>query len=91
MLVAVLLSALLASAQQSAEELFQKGDDCCDAEKYAEAAGYWLQAAQMGHAQSQCVIGVCYQEGIGVAVDNAQAIYWLTQAANQNDADAQCR
>ena len=56
--IIVAFLAITASAQQSVEELFQKGNDCGEKEQYVEAVGYWTQAAQMGYTQAQCVLGV---------------------------------
>ena len=48
------------------------------------------QAAEEGDPQAQCYLGVCYQNGQGVAQDYSEAVRWFRRAAEQNDAVAQC-
>lgn len=43
------------------------------------------------HAQAQRFLGVCYEQGEGVAKDPAKSIEWYTKAAKQGDADAQLK
>lgn len=45
-------------------------------------------AAVRGEVDAQYAMGLIYAEGRGVAVDLAQAHYWLTLAVEQGDADA---
>jgi TPR repeat protein len=40
-------------------------------------------------ARAQYNLGVAYENGQGVAMDDAQAAYWYRKAADQGDADAQ--
>jgi len=47
-------------------------------------------AAQAGDAQAQCYLGVCYQNGQGVAQDYHEAVKWFRRSAEQNDPVAQC-
>jgi hypothetical protein len=43
----------------------------------------------MGHADAQSVLGICYQDGYGVAQDYAEAVKWYRRAAALGDASAQ--
>ena len=48
------------------------------------------QAAEEGDPQAQCYLGVCFQNGQGVAQDNQEAVKWYRRAAEQDDPVAQC-
>ena len=48
-----------------------------------------LEAAQNGEVDAQYALGLIYAEGRGVAIDLAQAHYWLTLAVEQGDCDAE--
>ena len=47
------------------------------------------QAAEEGDLQAQCYLGVCFQNGQGVAQDYQQAAAWYRKAAEQGNASAQ--
>jgi TPR repeat protein len=68
-----------------------------EAEKAARAKVYAAQAravillqsqATNGSASAQCSLGLRYLNGQGCETNREQAIYWLTQAANQGDQEA---
>ena len=61
---------------------FDRGD-------YAAALSEWRAAANAGDADSQYAVGVLYDEGYGVAPDDAEAARWYRLAAEQNQIDAQ--
>jgi TPR repeat protein len=46
------------------------------------------EAADRGEVDAQYLLGLIYAEGRGVAVDLAQAHYWLSLAIAQGDKDA---
>jgi TPR repeat protein len=49
----------------------------------------WLQTqVTNGSPSAQYSLGLHYLNGRGCATNRDQAIYWITQAANQGDADA---
>lgn len=62
---------------------------------YGQTADTWFldelkMKANLGDAQSQWALGVCYQEGIeGAAQDDKQAVLWFRKAAEQGYAKAQ--
>ena len=57
---------------------------------YAEKMVHVLEeAADQGHAQAQCSLGVVYEQGQGVAQDYSAAMKWYRMAADQGDAQAQ--
>lgn len=53
------------------------------------AAALFRQAGDLGHAPSQYILGMCYENGRGVPHDVGQAAYWFRRAAEGGDADAQ--
>jgi len=55
----------------------------------AQAAAWYLRAAQGSHAQAQNNLGVLYYRGNGVPFDRRQAAHWYAQAAGQGHGWAQ--
>merc|ERR1719161_232378 len=47
------------------------------------AVEIWQELARSGEVNAQCNIGMCYQRGVGMPQDNAEAKKWLTKAAKQ--------
>src|SRR5437762_13996304 len=45
--------------------------------------------AEAGNAESQVELGLRYEQGKGVAKDQAEAVKWYRKAAEQNYAEAQ--
>jgi TPR repeat protein len=60
-----------------------------DAQDYAQAAVWYLKAADQSHAMAQFNLGVMYARGQGMAKDDAKAEVWIRKAAQQGDAGAQ--
>jgi TPR repeat protein len=50
--------------------------------------GVVREAALRGEVDAQYALGLIYAEGRGVAIDLAQAHYWLSLAIEQGDKDA---
>ena len=48
-----------------------------------------LQKAQAGDAAAQFNLGLCYENGNGVAQDMSKAVYWYRKSAEQGDAIGQ--
>jgi len=57
--------------------------------KVSEEVKMFLKLAEMGIADAQYNLGVCYEQGDGVAQDFKQAVYWYKKAADQGYAKAQ--
>lgn len=49
----------------------------------------YMELAQKGFDEAQYNLGVCYEQGDGIAQDFEQAVYWYKEAANQGYARAQ--
>jgi TPR repeat protein len=60
-----------------------------DRKDYATAFTKFRSAAQLGNAAAQALVGMMYDEGIGVAQDYKEAVRWYQLAAQQGYADAQ--
>jgi hypothetical protein len=54
----------------------------------AKAINWLKPQATNGSASAQCSLGLHYLNGQGCETNREQAIYWLTQAANQGDQEA---
>jgi len=54
-----------------------------------EIAARVLAAALAGDRDAQFSAGLVYARGLGVGIDLVQSYYWLTQALEQGDADAE--
>lgn len=52
---------------------------------YEKAFKYFLMAAEQGHMEAQCNVGVAYMHAKGTEIDKEKAIYWLKKAAEQGD------
>jgi uncharacterized protein len=56
---------------------------------YAEAAQWYLKAAEQSHARAQFNLGIMYLKGLGVPRDKRLSQMWMSRAAELGDAGAQ--
>ena len=63
---------------------FQEGADAYSKGDYQTALNEWLPLAQSGNAQAENAVGALYDNGLGVASDEAEAFRWYSMAADQN-------
>ena len=80
------LLALAASVVMTGAALagpFEDGAAAYDRNDYATAARIWRPLAEQGNALSQMYLGVMYERGRGVALDQAEAARWYRLAADQ--------
>lgn len=63
---------------------FQEGAEAYNKGDYQLALSEWLPLAQSGDAQAQNAVGALYDNGLGVASDEAEAFRWYSMAADQN-------
>jgi hypothetical protein len=63
----------------------------CDgeAQDYAQAAHWYLKAADQSHSLAQFNLAVMHAKGQGMPKDDAKAVIWFQKAAQQGDAGAQ--
>ena len=59
------------------------------AQDYAQAAQWYLKAADQSHTLAQFNLGIMYASGQGVARDEAKSRVWMQKAADLGDAGAQ--
>ena len=50
---------------------------------------WFRKAAEQNYAKAQYNLGICYDKGVGVAIDHTEAARWFRKAAEQNVAEAQ--
>ena len=74
---------------EEAAKLRRAGRDAFQKKDYAAAVGYYRQAADLGDAEAQFLLGNRYYNGQGVSKDKEQAFYWYEKAARQGNTDAQ--
>jgi len=58
-------------------------------ENFAQAANWYLKAADQNHALAQYNLGVMYSHAQGMPRDELQSAKWMRKAANLGDAGAQ--
>ena len=86
---------VLGTKQQpsQAEQDFLRGVQLAHGEgveqDYAQAAKFYLSAAEKGHIAAQYNLAYLYEHGLGVPHDFKQAAAWYRKAALQGDAEAQ--
>jgi TPR repeat protein len=68
---------------------YEDGWDAYDRKDYATAFTKFRSAAMNGNRDAQKVVGMMYNEGIGVAQDYKEAIRWWLLAATQGESRAQ--
>ena len=73
----------------SPEEMWAKANELDDQENYEEAFKLYRILAEQGDARAQYMLGICYENGIGVAKDKTKAVRWYRKAAEQGNAEAQ--
>jgi len=60
---------------------FAEGKRCYNEKKYNDAFTYFQKSADSGNAQSQCYLGIMYEQGQGVKQDYPLAIKWYKESA----------
>ena len=73
----------------SADDLYNEGNKCYNAENYTEAVDLYLKAAEQNHAAAQNMLGRCYEQGYGVKQREDEAEKWYRKAADQGYVSAQ--
>jgi TPR repeat protein len=53
------------------------------------AVTWYRQAAEQGHTEAQIMLGIAYENGLGVDKDTSEAVVWYRRAAANGYADAQ--
>ena len=76
-------------AEKQSLEPVEKNEDQILQEQYERAAKVFKQAAEIGDANSQYNLGLCYHTGFGLEKDTAKALMWYKKSAAQNCARGQ--
>ena len=76
-----ILSADTPKPWEAAEEYWEKCQSCYQEGNDAQAIVFLRKAAELGHAQAQCELGMCCYQGDGVARDVDEAVRWFRRAA----------
>lgn len=71
------------------ETLFAAGRDAYRAGDHQTALTDFLQAAELGHAESQFLCGQMYRRGVGVEANDKAALGWYKKAAGQGHVGGQ--
>lgn len=53
-----------------------------------EAFKWAHKSAEQGLSSAQCLLGKCYEKGLGTSVDGKKAVYWMSKAAEQDNLTA---
>jgi TPR repeat protein len=83
-------TATAAATRAKAKALYEQGYQAYERQDDKTAFGYYSQAAEMGDAGAQDLLGGWYEHGIAVRKDKSQSDYWYRKAAEsyRRDADA---
>ena len=77
------------SFAQHAEELTIQSKELLNQEKFKEAIPILIEAAELGNAESQYNLGVCYQFGYGTDQNDSIATSWYLKSAVQGWTDGE--
>ncbi len=90
LLLAFLLTFLVQSSfAQRAEELTIQSKELLNQQKFKEAIPILIEAAELGNAESQYNLGVCYQFGYGTIQNDTIATSWYLKSAEQGWTDGE--
>lgn len=79
----------LGNQRGSAEEMWQRAVVLIDRNNHRDALPLLTQAGKLGHVKAQATLGIAYQEGNGVRVDDKAAADWFGLASAQGHRAAQ--
>jgi TPR repeat protein len=83
----IIVALIFAHAAWSGD--FEGGWDAFQRKDYATAFTKFRSSAEQGDIRSQNLLGIMYENGLGVAQDYKEAIRWYQFAAQQGDPIAQ--
>jgi Sel1 repeat len=72
-----------------AEACFQHARAAYKIQNFSETVLWCRKAAEKGHATAQRNLGFCYEFGIGVTRDDAQAVLWYRKSVEHGDSEGQ--
>ena len=77
------------ASPRNAQAEFEVGVQLCQMKEYLMGLEALTRAAEQGHAQAQFLCGCMYRQGVGVEVDERQALTWLRRSGKQGVLEAQ--
>lgn len=77
--------------EERREEIFSRGKSLFASGAMEEAFSSFAVSASMGYAPASVMLGFCYEEGAGVAVDRHRAFLWYDSAAKEKEPMAEYR
>ena len=72
-----------------AQSYYEQGKKLEEQGDSVTAVQYYQKAADLGNAEAQYSLGLCYYKGKGVEKDFKQAVLWYRKSADQGNAEAQ--
>ena len=75
--------------EKKGQKEYEEGMNFYTVQQYESAVKQFAAAANLGHAEAQNQLGLCFAKGEGVKQDDAEAIKWFKMAAEQGYASAQ--
>lgn len=84
----ILLALLLPSLLYAAEDNLQQAVEAMQMGAYRDAHGQLVRLSEEGNRDAQTLLGIIYNEGLGVTQDLQQARYWYKRAAEKGKVDA---
>jgi len=88
-LFAFLCLAIPSARAGDADEEFRRGLAAFNTGDFAAALRAWRPLAEQSEPRSEAGLGFMYHRGMGVAVDDGAAAFWLTRAAEHGQAEGQ--
>ena len=76
---------------EQARAEYSEGIDLYTAKSFTEAVKRFKDAADHGLAEAQYILGVCYEEGKGIARNLREAFKWFLKSAEQGNPAAQSK
>jgi TPR repeat protein len=89
LVVLACVASLHAWAADATDGEFRKGLTAFNRGDYSTALRVWRPLAERGDPRSESGIGFMYHRGMGVDVDDREAVSWLSRAAEHGQAEGQ--
>ena len=89
LLALLLILSLSATAEQSSQEIMNRGIEAYNSEDYILAFGCFYELAERGDPAAQFNLGLMYERGKGVEQSYEKALEYYLKAAEQGNASAQ--
>ena len=75
--------------EKKGQKEYEEGMNYYTVQQYESAVKQFAAAANLGHAEAQNRLGLCFAEGKGVKQDDAEGVKWFRKAAEQGIAESQ--